>query len=79
MFWAILALVGGGTFLVNGFSVLTDPSCASVDFSGGRAVLATCYESPTTGAVSGNLAGIGMMLFGLLLGLFALRTFARGR
>jgi hypothetical protein len=79
MFWAILALVGGGTFLVNGFSVLTDPNCASVDFSGGRAVLATCYESAATGAISGNLAGIGMMLFGMLLALFAIRAFTRGR
>jgi len=79
MLWAILALVGGGTFLVNGFSVLTDPNCASVDFSGGRAVLATCYDSASTGTISGNLAGSGMMLFGALLVFFALRSFTRGR
>jgi len=77
MFWSILALIGGGTFLVNGFKVLTDPNCASVDFSGGRAVLATCYESASMGTVSGNLAGIGMMMFGSLLGYFALRGFSR--
>ena len=76
MLWAILALVGGGTFIVNGFSVLTDPNCASVDFSGGRAVLATCYESAATGAVSGNLAGTGMMVFGLILVVFAIRGFS---
>lgn len=77
MLWAILALVGGGTFIVNGFSVLTDPNCASVDFSGGRAVLATCYESSTMGTVSGNLAGLGMMFFGLILVLVAIRGFSR--
>lgn len=79
MLWAFLALVGGGTFLINGFSVLTDPNCASVDFSGGRAVLATCYNSASTGAISGNLAGVGMMLFGTVLVIFAWRSFARGR
>ncbi len=76
MLWAIIALIGGGTFLVNGFKVLTDPNCVSVDFSGGRAVLATCYDSANIGTVSGNLAGMGMMFFGLILVLFAIRGFS---
>jgi hypothetical protein len=79
MFWAIFGLIGGGTFLVNGFKVLTDPNCASVDFSGSRAVLATCYESASSGSISGNLAGSGMMLFGTLLVVFSLRSFTKGR
>ena len=77
MLWSILALIGGGTFLVNGFSVLTDPNCASVDFSGGRAVLATCYESASMGSISGDLAGFGMIVFGIFLGFLAIKGLSR--
>jgi hypothetical protein len=78
MIWSILALIGGGTFIFNGLAVLTDPDCASVDFSGGRAVLATCYTSSSTGAVSGNFAGLGMILFGGMLLYISWRSFRRG-
>ena len=79
MFWSIIGLIGGGSFVINGFSVLTDPSCDSVGFGGGRAVQVTCYEagSPLSGDFPGTLAGMGMLAFGVLLIYFAWRNFTR--
>ena len=34
MLWSIIGLIGGGSFIVNGFSVLTDPNCDTVGFGG---------------------------------------------
>lgn len=30
MFWSVIGLIGGGSFIFNGFGVLTDPSCDTV-------------------------------------------------
>mgnify|MGYP001193189681 CR=1 FL=1 len=67
MFWALIGLVCGGLFMFNGFSVLTDPECDTVSFGGGgRVVRITCYaaDSYTSGAVSGTVAGLGMLVVG---------------
>lgn len=66
MFWSVLGLIGGGSFIVNGFSVLTDPSCDAVGFGGGRAVQVTCYEAgaPLSGDFPGTVAGLGMLAVG---------------
>ena len=79
MFWSIIGLIGGGSFIVNGFSVLTDPNCATVGFGGGRVVQATCYAAGTgmTGEFSGTSAGIGMLVVGAGIIYFAIRGFKK--
>lgn len=76
MFWGILALIGGATFVFNGFGVLGDPECNTVSFGGARVVTATCY-SDDMGAISGTLAGLGMLVFGAFLIYFGYRTIRR--
>jgi len=68
--WRIIAAVGAGTFLVTGFSVLTDPNCVSAGFSGSRAVTITCYQN-NYGDMSGGQAGFISIIIGLLIGGFA--------
>jgi hypothetical protein len=79
MFWSVLGLIGGGSFIVNGFSVLTDPNCDTVGFGGGRAVQVTCFESgaPLSGEFSGTVGGLGMLAVGCLILYFAWRNFNR--
>jgi hypothetical protein len=79
MFWSVIGLIGGGTFVFNGFSVLTDPNCDTVGFSGGRAVQVTCFEagSAMSGEFSGTVAGLGMVVFGALILYFSWRNFKR--
>lgn len=55
--WRIIAAIGAGTFIVTGFSVLTDPNCISVSFSGGRLVTLTCYQD-SNGDLSPTAAGL---------------------
>lgn len=68
--WRVIAAIGAGTFLVTGFSVLTDPNCVSAGFSGSRAVTVTCYQNDY-GDMSGGQAGFISILIGLLIGGFA--------
>jgi hypothetical protein len=79
MFWSIIGLIGGGSFIVNGFSVLTDPSCDTVGFGGGRAVQVTCYEAgaPMSGDFPGTVGGLGMLVVGGVILYFAWRNFTR--
>jgi hypothetical protein len=76
MVWSILSLVGGGTFVYNGLQVLSDPSCDTVSFGGGRVVQVTCYETGAymSGEFSGQIAGAGMILLGAILIYFAWRN-----
>lgn len=79
MLWSLIGLIGGGTFIFNGFSILFDSSCDSVSFGGGRVVRATCYQdgSGINGDFPGAVAGIGMLLIGAVILFFALRSFKR--
>ena len=79
MLWSIFGVIGGGSFIINGFGILSDPNCDSVSFGGGRVVQATCYQAGglETGAISGTLAGIGMVTVGFLFLYIAWRNFKR--
>lgn len=79
MLWSIIGVIGGGSFIINGFGILSDPNCDSVSFGGGRVVQATCYQAGglETGAISGTLAGLGMVAVGFLFLYFAWRNFKR--
>lgn len=79
MFWSILGFIGGSTFIVNGFSVLSDPNCDTVGFGGGRVIQATCYQegSILQGDFPGSIAGMGMIAFGFLLLYFSWRNLRR--
>ena len=66
MIWGLLALVGAGSFLVSGFSVLTDSTCQSVDFGGGRVIQLTC-RGDEFGAFSSTAAGWLSITGGLIL------------
>ena len=80
MFWSLIGFLGGGTFLFNGFGILSDPNCDTVSFGGGRVIQATCYQDGAieTGAISGTFAGIGMIIVGLLFIYIAWRNVRRG-
>ena len=70
MFWSVIGLIGGGSFIVNGFSVLGDSDCATVGFSGGRAVQVTCYPEGSiynTSGIPGTVGGLGMLLAGSII------------
>ena len=79
MFWSVLGLIGGGSFIVNGFGILTDPSCDTVGFGGGRVVQVTCYEAGVgmSGELSGTFAGLGMLAVGGVILYIAWRNFKR--
>jgi RNA polymerase subunit RPABC4/transcription elongation factor Spt4 len=64
MIWKIVGLVGAGSFIINGLSVMTDPNCVTVDFGGqSRVVSLTCYTG-LGGALPGTTAGMLSILFG---------------
>lgn len=63
MIWRILGLIGAGSFFVNGFSLLSDPSCVSADFGGGRVIQVTC-RSDSYGTFSGTEAGLISLFIG---------------
>jgi len=79
MLWSVVGLIGGGTFVINGFNILTDPNCDSVGFGGGRVVQATCYPagSVMSGEFSGSVAGFGMLAVGVSILYFSWRNFRR--
>jgi hypothetical protein len=64
MIWRILGFIGAGSFFVNGFSLLTDPTCISADFGGGRVVQVTC-RNDSYGTFSGTQAGLISLLIGI--------------
>ena len=69
MIWRILGIIGAGSFFVNGLSLLSDPSCISADFGGGRVVQVTC-RADSSGAFTGIQAGLISLLIGFgLIGL----------
>jgi hypothetical protein len=63
MIWRILGLIGAGSFFVNGFSLLSDPSCVSADFGGGRVIQVTC-RGDSYGTFSGTQAGLISLFIG---------------
>lgn len=76
MFWRIIAGLGALTFIVGGLDVLSS-DCASVDF-GGTARSSTYACAPAgAGEMNGTLAGIGMIVLGVLLLAFATSPFWR--
>ena len=79
MFWSVIGLIGGGSFIFNGFGVLTDTNCDTVGFGGGRAVQVTCYEAGASmsGEFSGTVAGVGMLAVGGIILYFAWRNLKR--
>lgn len=74
MIWRILGLIGAGSFFVNGFSLLSDPSCVSADFGGGRVIQVTC-RGDSSGTFSGTEAGLISFFIGV--GLLTLIFFNR--
>ena len=74
MIWRILGLIGAGSFFVNGFSLLSDPSCVSADFGGGRVIQVTC-RGDSSGTFSGTEAGFISLFIGV--GLLTLIFFNR--
>lgn len=64
MIWRILGLVGAGSFIINGLSVIADPSCITADFGGqSRIVTITCHTG-LGGALPGTTVGMLSIFFG---------------
>jgi len=74
MFWRLIAVVCGLTFLVNGCQILGDDQCKSVDIGGNRRALQySCYRYANQGDMSQGAAGglgiaIGLGMIGLAIG-----------
>jgi hypothetical protein len=66
MIWKVIGTIGAGSFFVNGLSILSDPTCISADFGGGRVVQVTCRDD-LYGTFSGAEAGFISLLIGSLL------------
>jgi hypothetical protein len=66
MIWKVIGTIGAGSFFVNGLSILSDPTCISADFGGGRVVQVTCRDD-SYGTFSGAEAGFVSLLIGSLL------------
>ncbi len=62
-------MVGAGTFIFSGISVLSDPFCQSVNFGGGKVIQMTCREDNLGSFSQGSagwlsiLGGLGILLF----------------
>jgi hypothetical protein len=69
MLWLLIAIVGAGTFIFSGISVLSDPFCQSVNFGGARVIQMTCREDNLGSFSQGSagwlsiLGGLGILLF----------------
>ena len=84
MIWRILGIIGAGSFFVNGLSLLSDPTCITADFGGGRVVQVTC-RADSSGAFTGIQAGlislligfglVGLIFFGSIKHFFVRRSF----
>lgn len=72
MIWLLIAIIGAGTFVFSGISVLSDPFCQSVDFGGGRVIQISC-RNDSLGAFSQTSAGWLSILGGLSILLFIFR------
>lgn len=72
MIWLVVAIIGSGTFIYSGISVLNDPFCQSVDFGGGRVIQITCRQD-SFGAFSQTSAGWLSILGGLAIIVFIFR------
>jgi hypothetical protein len=72
MIWLVIAIIGSGTFIYSGISVLSDPFCQSVDFGGGRVIQITCRQD-SFGAFSQTSAGWLSILGGLAILIFIFR------
>jgi len=72
MIWLVIAIIGAGTFIYSGISVLSDPFCQSVDFGGGRVIQINCRDD-SLGAFSQSSAGWLSILGGISLLIFIFR------
>jgi len=75
---AMRKLVGlflGGVAAFNGVSLLVAEDCETVSFDGqgSRVAIAQCFADPS-GALPGWLAGVGMVVVGVLIVTFSFRS-----
>ena len=70
----IIGLILGGISAFNGIAILTASECGSVSFDGqgSRVAVAQCFAD-SSGALPAWLAGIGMVLLGVVIGVVAIK------
>lgn len=70
-----IGLILGGVAAFNGFALLVAEDCETVSFDGqgSRVVIAQCFAD-SSGVLPGWLAGIGMILVGVLIAVLNLRS-----
>lgn len=77
MIWRILGTIGAASFFITGVKVLSDPTCVTADFGGGRVSTITCRED-SYGSISGGAAGSISLFIGIGLAfLIYWREFSR--
>ena len=71
----LIGLVLGGVAIFNGFAVLAADDCQTVSFDGqgSRVAIAQCFAD-SSGALPGWLAGLGMVVVGVLIAAFSFRS-----
>ena len=71
----LIGLILGGVAALNGVALLAAEDCQTVSFDGqgSRVAIAQCF-SDSSGALPGWLAGLGMVVVGVLIATFSLRS-----
>jgi len=70
----LVGLVAAVLAVVNGIGILTADNCKSISFdgeAGGRVMAAVCYPD-SQGALPAWIAGIGLVLIGVVVGFIAI-------
>ena len=70
----IIGLILGGVAAFNGIAILAASDCESVSFDGqgSRVAVAQCFAD-SSGALPAWLAGVGMVLLGIVIGVVAIK------
>lgn len=77
MIWRIIGTIGAASFFITAFKVLSDPTCISADFGGGRVTTIAC-RADSLGTMSGSAAGfVSLLIGGGLLLLIYWKEFSR--
>ena len=70
----ILFIIFGSVSIFNGIAILSASDCQSVSFDGqgSRVAAAQCFAD-SSGALPAWLAGVGMVLLGIVIGVVAIK------
>lgn len=71
----LVGLILGGVAVFNGIAIIAADNCETVSFAGqgSRVAIAQCFAD-SSGALPGWLAGLGMILVGVIIAIFSVKS-----